>query len=254
MAALTFDALTQLNQLNRLDSQMSNFSVSSEENWETASDFSDCSYYSLFELVKDKWYRRIPASQVRDQVKHIPDCPVVPESIYPRNFYNKEALPLQASGPWREYPFCLNKSYVLGVPGPVRMIVNSSAPDDFDVVYHPQRLNRAAVLAKYRPKRYSKGAVPKPLPPRASNSPTPSFGSLGSSSTTTSFPSVSSPYPGYIPITPKFIQYQLAQYQQTLFQQAFEANKYIQQQILLPVLCPPPGLYPYYPAFTQYSS
>ncbi|CCT75881.1 uncharacterized protein FFUJ_11926 [Fusarium fujikuroi IMI 58289] len=141
MSALTSAALSQLNQLNNQGGLPS--PPSSQNTWETGS---DCSYYSLSDLTLDKWYRRIPASQVREQAKHIPASPMSSQSIYPRQFYNKEDLSLQSSGPWKEYPFCLNKDYVSGSPGPVRMITNSAAPGEFDVVG------------------YQKGAVPKPLP------------------------------------------------------------------------------------------
>ncbi|RBR21105.1 hypothetical protein FVER53590_10613 [Fusarium verticillioides] len=142
MSALTSEALSQLDQLNNQGGLPS--PPSSTNNWETES---DCSYYSLSDLTFDKW-------------------PV----IYPRRFYNKEELALQSSGPWKEYPFCLNKGYVSGSPGPVRMITNSAAPEEFDVVYHPARTENSACLAKYRPKGYKKGAVPKPLPSSESSS------------------------------------------------------------------------------------
>lgn len=62
-----------------------------------------------------------------------------------------------------------------GSPGPVRIITNSAAPGEFDVVYHPVRTENSACLAKYRPKGYQKGAVPKPLPSsELSSQPTPS--------------------------------------------------------------------------------
>ncbi|KAF5642428.1 uncharacterized protein FTJAE_3585 [Fusarium tjaetaba] len=177
MSALTSEALSQLDQLNNQGGLPS--PPSSQNSWETES---DCSYYSLSDLTFDKWYRQIPASQVRKQAKQIPASPVPGQSIYPRRFYNKEELALQSLGPWKEYPFCLNKGYVSGSPGPVRMITNSAAPGEFDVVYHPARIETSACLAKYRPKGYKKGAVPKPLPSSEPSSQSNSIPSAGVSS------------------------------------------------------------------------
>ncbi|KAH6962820.1 hypothetical protein DER45DRAFT_534059 [Fusarium avenaceum] len=110
-------------------------------------------------------YRYIPASQVREQAKLVPDIPTGPGlAKYPRPFHNREALPLQQAGPWKEYPFCLNKRYVHGAPGPVRIIVSSASNDDHDVIYHPTKVNKMAILATYRPRGYAKGVLPKPLP------------------------------------------------------------------------------------------
>ncbi|KAF4499681.1 hypothetical protein FAGAP_4132 [Fusarium agapanthi] len=160
MSALTSEALSQLGQLNNQGGLPS--PPSSQNNWETDS---DCSYYSLSELRLDKSYRQIPARQVREQARKIPAGPISSQSTYPRQFYNKEELALQSLGPWKEYPFCLNR-YVAGLPGPVRMITNSAAPGEIDVVYHPGRTEHSDCLAKYRPKGYHKGAVPTPLPSR----------------------------------------------------------------------------------------
>ncbi|KAF5676684.1 hypothetical protein FCIRC_6979 [Fusarium circinatum] len=177
MSALTSAALSQLDQLNNQGGLPS--PPSSQNSWETES---DCSYYSLSDLTLDKWYRQIPASQVRKQALQIPASPVSSQSIYPRRFHNKEELALQSSGPWKEYPFCLNKGYVSGSPGPVRMIINSAAIGEFDVVYHPGRTERSACLAKYRPKGYKRGAVPKPLPSSEPSSQSNSIPSAGVSS------------------------------------------------------------------------
>ncbi|PNP84136.1 hypothetical protein FNYG_02824 [Fusarium nygamai] len=177
MSALTSEALSQLDQLNNQGGLPS--PPSSPNSWETES---DCSYYSLSDLTLDKWYRQIPASQVRKQAKQIPASPVSSQSIYPRRFHNKEELSLQSAGPWKEYPFCLNKGYVSGSPGPVRMITNSAALGEFDVVYHPARTENSACLAKYRPKGYKKGAVPKPLPASEPSSQSNSIPSAGVSS------------------------------------------------------------------------
>ncbi|KAF5635862.1 hypothetical protein F52700_5174 [Fusarium sp. NRRL 52700] len=159
MSALTSEALSQLDQLNNKGGLP--FPPSPQNNWETES---DCSYYSLSELQMDKTYRQIPASQVREQARKIPAGPMSSQSIYSRRFHNKEDLTLQSPGPWKEYPFCLNKGYVSGLPGPVRMITNSAAPGEFDVVYHAGRTEQSARVAKYRPKGYHKGAVPDLLP------------------------------------------------------------------------------------------
>ncbi|KAF5563912.1 hypothetical protein FPHYL_4939 [Fusarium phyllophilum] len=177
MSALTSEALSQLDQLNNQGGLPS--PPSSQNSWETES---ECSYYSLSDLALDKWYRQIPASQVREQAAQIPASPMSSQSIYPRRFYNKEELALQSSGPWKEYPFCLNKGYVSGSPGPVRMITNSAALGEFDVVYHPARTESSACLAKYRPKGYKKGAVPKPLPSSEPSSQSNSIPSAGVSS------------------------------------------------------------------------
>ncbi|KAF4944977.1 hypothetical protein FGADI_12321 [Fusarium gaditjirri] len=177
MSALTSEALRQFDQLNNQGGLPS--PPSPQDKWETES---DCSYYSLSDLTLDKWYRQIPASQVREQARQIPASPLSSQSIYPRRFYNKEELALQSLGPWKEYPFCLNKGYVSGSPGPVRIITNSAAPGKFDVVYHPGRLEKSACLAKYRPKGYQNGAVPKPLPSSAPSSPSTSSSSVGVSS------------------------------------------------------------------------
>uniref|UniRef100_A0A0D2Y6W5 Uncharacterized protein n=1 Tax=Fusarium oxysporum (strain Fo5176) TaxID=660025 RepID=A0A0D2Y6W5_FUSOF len=131
MSALTSEALRQLDQLNTQGGLPP--PSPAQDKWETDS---DCSYYSLSDLTLDKWYRQIPASQVRKQAKQIPARPVSSQSIYPRRFHNKEELALQSSGPWQEYPFCLNKGYVSGSPGPVRIITNSAGSGEFDVVYH----------------------------------------------------------------------------------------------------------------------
>ncbi|RGP69109.1 extracellular guanyl-specific ribonuclease fl2 [Fusarium longipes] len=125
---------------------------------------SECSYYSLVDLENDRWYRNIPASQIQEQAKQVPSLPAPANAQYPRMLHNKEQLELASRGPWTEYPFCLNKRYIHGTPGPVRIIVNSANSDEFDVVYHPQQQVKAVCLAKYRPKGYSKGACPKPLP------------------------------------------------------------------------------------------
>ncbi|KAH7217007.1 Ribonuclease/ribotoxin [Fusarium redolens] len=226
MSALTFEALSQLDQLNNQRGPPS--PPPSQDKWESAS---DCSYYSLSELVLDKWYRQIPASQVREQARQIPASPVSSQSIYPRQFYNKEELALQSSGPWKEYPFCLNKGYVCGSPGPVRIITNSSAPGDFDVVYHPGRLEKSACLAKYRSKGYQKGAVPKPLPSSEPSSPSTSSSSVGS-------PSLQ-----YNP----YIAAHLAQYQQAM------TASYFMQSIAMPYAFPSPALaYSYFPTYGQY--
>lgn len=165
MSALTFEALSQLN------SQMGSLSITRPaEDMDDCS--SECSYYSLAGLENDKWYRYIPASQVREQAKLVPDLPTGPGlAKYPRQFHNREALPLQQAGPWKEYPFCLNKRYVHGAPGPVRIIVNSASNDDHDVIYHPTKDNKMAILATYRPRGYAKGVLPKPLPVSSPSSP-----------------------------------------------------------------------------------
>jgi hypothetical protein len=159
MSQLTFEALSQLN------SQMASMSVTRPTAEDMDDCSSECSHYSLAGLENDKWYRYIPASQVREQAKLVPDLLTGPgEAKYPRPFYNREALPLQKAGPWREYPFCLNKRYVHGTPGPVRIVVNSASNDDHDVIYHPTKDNKVAILATYRPRGYAKGVLPKPLP------------------------------------------------------------------------------------------
>ncbi|KAF5268480.1 hypothetical protein FOXYS1_622 [Fusarium oxysporum] len=177
MSALTSEALRQLDQLNTQGGLPS--PSPTQDKWEADS---DCSYYSLSDLTLDKWYRQIPASQVRKQAKQIPASPVSSQSIYPRRFHNNEELALQSSGPWQEYPFCLNKGYVSGSPGPVRIITNSAGSGEFDVVYHPGRTERSACLANYRPKGYQKGAVPKPLPSSEPSSQSTSSSSVGGSS------------------------------------------------------------------------
>jgi hypothetical protein len=53
---------------------------------------------------------------------------------------------------------------VHGTPGPVRIVVNSVSNDDHDVIYHPTKDNKMAILATYRPRGYAKGVLPKPLP------------------------------------------------------------------------------------------
>ncbi|KAJ9414139.1 hypothetical protein QL093DRAFT_2122290 [Fusarium oxysporum] len=158
MSALTSEALRQLDQLNTQGGLPP--PSPAQDKWETDS---DCSYYSLSDLTLDKWYRQIPASQVRKQAKQIPARPVSSQSIYPRRFHNKEELALQSSGPWQEYPFCLNKGYVSGSPGPVRIITNSAGSGEFDVGYQ-------------------KGAVPKPLPSSEPSSQSTSSSSVGGSS------------------------------------------------------------------------
>ncbi|KAF4971487.1 hypothetical protein FSARC_1715 [Fusarium sarcochroum] len=157
MSTLTVAALSQLNE------QMSDLSVSAPMPQPDMDDCSsECSYYSLADLEKDKWYRRIPASQVRKQAKLVPEVPVSPRVKYPRQFFNKESLPLKVPGPWKEYPLCLNKEYISGNPGPARIILNPSSPDGHDVVYHPTPFDKKALLANYRPKGYGKGVIPKP--------------------------------------------------------------------------------------------
>ncbi|SPJ76776.1 uncharacterized protein FTOL_06225 [Fusarium torulosum] len=159
MSELTFEALSRLN------SQMASLSVTRPASEDMDDCSSECSHYSLAGLENDKWYRYILASQVREQAKLVPDLPTRPgEAKYPRPFYNREALPLQKAGSWREYPFCLNKRYVHGTPGPVRIVVNSTSNDDHDVIYHPTKDNKMAILATYRPRGYAKGVLPKPLP------------------------------------------------------------------------------------------
>ncbi|CAF3458285.1 unnamed protein product [Fusarium graminearum] len=125
---------------------------------------SECSYYSLPDLQYDRWYRNIPASQVREQASRVPCLPAPRKAAYPRKFHNKERLGLQSCGPWTEYPFCLNKRYAHGNPGPARLIVSSTNPSKVDVVYHPEQNNRKVCLANYRPREYSKGACLKPSP------------------------------------------------------------------------------------------
>ncbi|KAM0201912.1 hypothetical protein ACHAPA_012255 [Fusarium lateritium] len=159
MAALTFEALSQLN------SQMGGLSVTRPAPEDIDECSSECSHYSLAGLENDRWYRYIPASQVREQAKMVPDLPTRPvEAKYPRPFHNREALPFQTAGPWREYPFCLNKRYVHGTPGPVRIVVNAASNGDHDVIYHPTKDNKMAALATYRPRGYARGVVPKPGP------------------------------------------------------------------------------------------
>ncbi|KAJ4162127.1 hypothetical protein NW765_010222 [Fusarium oxysporum] len=160
MSALTSEALRQLDQLNNQGGLPS--PSPTQDKWEADS---DCSYYSLSDLTLDKWYRQIPASQVRKQAKQIPASPVSSQSIYPRRFHNKEELALQSSGPWQ-----------------IRIITNSAGSVEFDVVYHPGRTERSACLANYRPKGYQKGAVPKPLPSSEPSSQSISSSSVGGSS------------------------------------------------------------------------
>ncbi|CVL03654.1 uncharacterized protein FMAN_15071 [Fusarium mangiferae] len=228
MSALTSAALSQLDQLNNQGGLPS--PPSSQNTWETGS---DCSYYSLSDLILDKWYRQIPASQVREQAKQIPASPMSSQSIYPRQFYNRENLSLQSSGPWKEYPFCLNKGYMSGSPGPVRIITNSAAPGEFDVVYHPARTENSACLAKYRPKGYQKGAVPKPLPSSEPSSQSTSSSS-GSASSLQYNPYIAAHMAGY--------------------QQGITAAYYAQSlpvAYAVPVLVPA-VTYPYIPAYGQY--
>ncbi|RGP71910.1 extracellular guanyl-specific ribonuclease fl2 [Fusarium sporotrichioides] len=157
--ALTFSALAEHNQ------QMAYMSMSPPTSPHTDDDnSSECSYYSLADLQNDRWYRNIPASQIREQAKEVPDLPAHTTSSYPRKFHNSEQLGLKSRGPWREYPFCLNKRYSHGSPGPVRIIINSANSEDVDVIYHPTQDNRKVCLAKYRAKGYSKGACLKPSP------------------------------------------------------------------------------------------
>ncbi|KAJ4128194.1 hypothetical protein NW768_008480 [Fusarium equiseti] len=122
---------------------------------------SECSYYSLADLENDRWYRNIPASQLREQASQVP---TYTGALYPRQFYNQEKLELVSDGPLTEYPFCLNKRYIYGSPGPVRIILNLANPAAFDVVYHPDRLQRKVCQAVYRPRGYKKGACLKPSP------------------------------------------------------------------------------------------
>jgi len=122
---------------------------------------SECSYYSLPDLENDRWYRNIPASQLREQASQVPSYT---GAMYPRQFYNKEKLGLVSNGSLTEYPFCLNKRYISGCPGPVRIILNLANPAAFDVVYHPDRLERKVCQAVYRPRGYKKGACLKPSP------------------------------------------------------------------------------------------
>jgi hypothetical protein len=136
---------------------------------------SECSYYSLDGLQNDRWYRNIPASQIREQAKQVPNLPAPANALYPRMFHNREQLGLASHGPWTEYPFNLNKRYTHGCPGPVRLIVNSAKPNDVDVVYHPEKDVRKVCLAKYRPKGYAKGACLKPSP----HNPLPSNNTFG---------------------------------------------------------------------------
>ncbi|KAI1021914.1 hypothetical protein LB504_007321 [Fusarium proliferatum] len=228
MSALTSAALDQLDQLNNQGGLPS--PPSSQNTWETGS---DCSYYSLSDLILDKWYRQIPASQVREQAKQIPASPMSSQSIYPRQFYNRENLSLQSSGPWKEYPFCLNKGYMSGPPGPVRIVTNSAAPGEFDVVYHPARTENSACLAKYRPKGYQKGAVPKPLPSSEPSSQSTSSSS-GSASSLQYNPYIAAHMAGY--------------------QQGITAASYAQSlpvAYAVPVLVPA-VTYPYIPVYGQY--
>ncbi|KAG8672092.1 hypothetical protein FPOAC1_005353 [Fusarium poae] len=157
--SLTFAALAEHTQL------MTPMSMSPPLSYKTDDDnSSECSYYSLADLQYDRWYRNIPASQVREQAKQVPDSPAPTEALYPRKFHNSERLSLKSCGPWKEYPFCLNKRYTMGSPGPARIIINSAKPDDVDVVYHPTQGNRMVCLAQYRPRGYRKGACLKPSP------------------------------------------------------------------------------------------
>ena len=122
---------------------------------------SECSYYSLPGLENDRWYRNIPASQLREQANQVPSYT---GALYPRQFYNKEKLGLVSNGSLTEHPFCLNQRYISGCPGPVRIILNLANPAAFDVVYHPDKLERKVCQAVYRPMGYKKGACLKPSP------------------------------------------------------------------------------------------
>ncbi|KAF4992622.1 hypothetical protein FGRMN_7023 [Fusarium graminum] len=184
MAALTFAALGELN------SQMATLSVpplASQEGQDECSSecSSECSYYSLADLKDDKW----------------------------------ENLELQKAGPWKEYPFCLNKRYIHGSPGPVRIIVNSASNEGYDVVYHPSRYDRSAVLAKYRPKGYAKGVLPKPLPGL-------SCAGLPSSptSSTSSLFTAERFYPHYLPPVPTYQPSYYQPVQATYYQPYLHTN------------------------------
>ncbi|CEI61475.1 hypothetical protein FVEN_g9432 [Fusarium venenatum] len=156
--SLTFAALAEHTRY------MASMSMSPPSHKTDDDNSSECSYYSLADLQYDRWYRNIPASQIREQAKEVPDSPAPTNKLYPRKFHNSERLVLKSCGPWKEYPFCLNKRYTNGSPGPVRLIINSAKPEDVDVVYHPTQGNRQVCLAKYRPKGWAKGTCLKPSP------------------------------------------------------------------------------------------
>ncbi|KAF5018352.1 hypothetical protein F66182_9668 [Fusarium sp. NRRL 66182] len=156
MALLTESALFDLNR------RTAHLTVTSSKRDD---DLDDCaSHYSLSDLECDEWLRRIPASEVRRQAELVPDVPERDHLKYPRPFYNKESLPLEVSGPWKEYPLCLNGRYMRGNPGPARVIVNPSEPGGCAVVYHPRCDAKSALHAKYRPKGYRRGLRFRPSP------------------------------------------------------------------------------------------
>ncbi|KAM0419077.1 hypothetical protein ACHAPT_012016 [Fusarium lateritium] len=227
-----------MSSLSILDSQMSHLSVSDDDMDDNSS---QCSHYSLSDLEDDEWLLRIPASEVRRQAKLVPETPSRGVK-YPKQFFNKEELPVKASGTLKEYPVCLNSRYLFGDPGPARIIVNPSQPDSFDVVYHRNRQDRGFVQAKYRPKGYKSKAKPKPVTPPSPtlgqdwglayppSSPNP--GVYGTYSNTTYFP------PPQIPNN--------TLYQQDASQNCpnFWTSSYLHTPTMLPILQYTPGFYP----------
>ncbi|KAF4944463.1 hypothetical protein FSARC_14669 [Fusarium sarcochroum] len=144
--------------LHDLDSQMSHLKVSDDDMDDCSS---QCSYYSLPDLERDPWLQKIPASEVRKQANLVPAA-ASPGVEYPHNFLNREKLPLKLSGPWVEYPLCLNGRYLGHTPGPARVIVNPSVPGGHDVIYHPRRDDKKFRQATYRSKGYKPYYLAKP--------------------------------------------------------------------------------------------
>ncbi|KAF4988032.1 hypothetical protein FGRMN_10013 [Fusarium graminum] len=214
--------------LHDLDEDMSHMKVSDNDMDDGSS---ECSYYSLPELENDPWLKRIPAYEVRKQAKQVPEV-VSPGAKYPHLFHNKERLPLKTTGPWLEYPLCLNgryhnKSY--REAGPARVLVNPSVPGGHEVIYHPRKKDGGFRQAIYRKSGYRKQlpgcgscmtAASIPTCPSLNQgylSPPASPGSYGAA-----------PYPGFTDIAPQQA-FALAAYQQQWTGQSTMAGCYFPQ-------------------------
>ncbi|KAG5752704.1 hypothetical protein H9Q70_004636 [Fusarium xylarioides] len=200
---------------------------------------STCSYYSLSD-VEDISFKKSPAHEVRKQSEQVLEFSY--SSTYPHIFRSSESLPLKVTGPWLEYPLCLEGRYKQSMgmdPGPARVIINPSVPGGHDVIYHPTKWEGRFLQAKYRPKGYrakiSGSAMPTIPSPPSSPLSSPSL-LLLSPSPLLSFSPPAMPgfygaYPGLVQMTPQQALALAAQQHQFALQQ--------QQSLMASCMYPP---------------
>lgn len=93
---------------------------------------------------KQPEYKYLQASDVRRQVQQAPSYE---QPVYPKKYWNKPPLPLQAQPPYKEFPIVpsprngsASRNYVHpDPPGPVRAFYNDGDRSKFDVGFHDEK-------------------------------------------------------------------------------------------------------------------